>query len=204
MSDERLVDNVLTFYLAGHETTAKALTWTLYLLARSPQWADRVAREVEDVTHGNDIVHEHIEKLVLTQQVIQEAMRLYPPVPIMSRQAIADVRVDGRDVKAGTSLLFPIYAIHRHRRRWEDPDEFRPERFSAENEAAIPRYQYMPFGAGPRVCIGRTFAMMEATAMLATFARHARFEPIEGAEPVPLARVTLLPRDGMPLRVATR
>ena len=204
MGDERLVDNVLTFYLAGHETTAKALTWTLYLLARSREWSDAVAEEVARVVGGDTVTAAHCEELVVTQQVLKEAMRLYPPVPIMSRQAIADVEVAGHAVRAGTSLLIPIYAVHRHERRWEDPHAFRPERFSPENEAAIPRYQYMPFGAGPRVCIGRAFAQLEATAMLATFAREASFEPVEGVEPLPVARVTLMPKGGLPLRVRRR
>jgi cytochrome P450 len=201
MDEERLVDNVLTFYLAGHETTAKALTWTLYLLSRSPEWAAAIRDEVEQVTGGAAVAAEHVDRLAVTQQVVKEAMRLYSPVPIMSRQAIAAARIDGRDIAAGTSVLLPIYAIHRHRARWEEPDAFRPERFSPASEAALPRYQYMPFGAGPRVCIGRAFAMLEAAAMLATFVRHASFAPAGGPEPVPVARVTLLPRDGMPLRV---
>ena len=204
MSDERLVDNVLTFYLAGHETTAKALTWTLYLLARSPEWSDAVAEEVQRVVGREPLTAAHAEKLALTQQVVKEAMRLYPPVPIMSRQALVDVEIEGRAIRAGTSMLIPIYVVHRHERRWNEPHAFRPERFSPENEAAIPRYQYMPFGAGPRVCIGRAFAMLEATVMLATFAREASFEPSDGAEPVPVARVTLLPRDGLPLKVRWR
>jgi cytochrome P450 len=204
MSDERLVDNVLTFYLAGHETTAKALTWTLYLLARSRQWSQALADEVERVAGSEEVTAAHAEKLVITQQVLKESMRLYPPVPIMSRQAIADVEIEGHAIRAGTSLLIPIYAVHRHERRWDDAHAFRPERFSPENEPAIPRYQYMPFGAGPRVCIGRAFAHLEATAMLATFVRAAEFEPVEGPEPVPVARVTLLPKGGLPLRVRWR
>ena len=201
MNDEQLVDNVLTFYLAGHETTAKALTWTLYLLARSPQWAAALQDEIARVTGGAPIAAEHIERLVLVSQVLKESMRLYPPVPIMSRQAVADARIDGHDVKAGASVLMPIYAIHRHARRWADADAFDPERFSPEREAEIPRYQYMPFGAGPRICIGMAFAMLEATAMLATMLRHARFEAVEGHEPMPIARVTLIPKGGMPLKV---
>jgi len=139
---------------------------------------------------------------VLTGQVLKESMRLYPPVPMMSRQAIADARIDGHDVKAGSSVLMPIYAIHRHAARWENPHAFDPSRFSAEREPEIPRYQYMPFGAGPRVCIGRAFAMLEATAMLATMLQHARFEAVAGEEPVPVARVTLIPKAGLPLRIA--
>ena len=154
------------------------------------------------MTGGAPIAAEHIERLVLVGQVLKESMRVYPPVPMMSRQCVADARIDGHDVKAGASIIMPIYAIHRHARRWEDPNVFDPERFSPEREAQIPRYQYMPFGAGPRVCIGRSFAMLEATAMLATMLQHARFEPVEGHEPLPIARVTLTPKGGMPLRVS--
>ena len=201
MNDEQLIDNLLTFYLAGHETTAKALTWTLYLLARSPEWTAALVEEIARVTGGAPITAEHIDGLVRVRQVLKESMRLYPPVPIMSRQAVADARIDGHDVKAGTSVLMPIYAIHRHMRRWEDPDAFDPTRFSPEREAQIPRYQYMPFGAGPRICIGMAFAMLEATAMLATMLQHARFDAVDGHEPMPVARVTLVPKGGMPLKV---
>lgn len=200
MNDEQLVDNLLTFYLAGHETTAKALTWTLYLLARSPQWTARLAEEVAQVAGGADVGAPHIERLVLTQQVLKESMRLYPPVPLMTRQAVADAILQGHAVKAGTSLVMPIYALHRHARRWESPDAFDPQRFAPGREEKIPRYQYMPFGAGPRICIGMAFAMIEATAILATLLQHARFAPT-AHEPAPVARVTLVPRGGMPLRV---
>jgi cytochrome P450 len=201
MDDEHLIDNLLTFYLAGHETTAKALTWTLYLLARSPEWTAMLQEEIARVTDGGAITADHVDGLVRVRQVLKESMRLYPPVPMMSRQAVADARLDGLAVKAGTSVLMPIYAIHRHTRRWENPDAFDPERFSPEREALIPRYQYMPFGAGPRICIGMGFAMLEATAMLATMLQHARFETVDGHEPLPIARVTLIPKGGMPLKV---
>jgi cytochrome P450 len=204
MNDEQLIDNALTFYLAGHETTAKALTWTLYLLARSPQWTAALEEEIARVTGGAPVAAEHMEGFVRVRQVLKESMRLYPPVPMMSRQAVADARIDGHDVKAGASILIPIYAIHRHARRWEDPDAFDPDRFSPEREAQIPRYQYMPFGAGPRICIGMSFAMLEATAMLATMLQHARFEPTEGHVPLPIAQVTLAPKGGMPLKVRCR
>ena len=156
------------------------------------------------MTGGRPVAAEHIDRLAQVQQVIKESMRIYPPVPLMSRQAVAEAKLDGHAVKPGTSLVMPIYAIHRHRRRWEDPDAFDPERFTPEREAKIPRYQYMPFGAGPRICIGNAFAMIEATAMLATMLQHARFAPVAGYEPEPIARVTLLPRGGMPLKVSLR
>ena len=173
----------------------------LYLLARSPEWSASLEEEIERVTLGEAISAASVEKLVLVQQVLKESMRLYPPVPIMSRQATADASIDGHLVRAGTSILMPIYAIHRHARRWEDPDAFDPARFAPEREAAIPRYQYMPFGAGPRICIGMSFAMIEATAILATLVRRARFATVPGPEPTPIARVTLMPGGGMPLAV---
>jgi cytochrome P450 len=201
MDDTRLVDNLLTFYLAGHETTARALAWTLYLLARSPQWHSLLEEEIAAVTGGAPVAAEHIEQLTLVQQVLKESMRLYPPAPLIARQAIEDGELGGVPVRRGMSVVMPIYAIHRHAKRWDEPDVFDPSRFSPEREAAIERYQYLPFGAGPRICIGMAFAMIEATAMLATLLQHARFSPVEGHDPHPVARVTLLPRGGVSLRV---
>ena len=202
MNDEQLIDNLLTFYLAGHETTARALTWTLYLLARFPEWREKLCDEIKAVTGGAPVSGEHIERLVLAQQVVKESMRLYPPVPLLSRQAVEDTTLGGNPIRAGTSIAMPIYVIHRHVKRWERPDEFDPERFAPQHEEKIPRYQYMPFGAGPRICIGRAFAEIEAVAILATLLRHAHFAPVEGHDPVPVARVTLTPGGGMPLKVA--
>jgi cytochrome P450 len=204
MDDERLIDNLLTFYLAGHETTARALAWTLYLLARSPEWSEALAGEVARVAGGGTVAAEHVERLVLTQQVLKESMRLFPPVPMMSRQVVVDTTLEGHAIRAGSSLIIPIYAIHRHAARWNDPHAFDPSRFAPEREAAIGRYQYLPFGAGPRICIGMAFAMIEATAILATLLQQARFSLPPGPEPVPVARVTLLPGGGMPLRVSFR
>ncbi|HEX7605133.1 MAG TPA: cytochrome P450, partial [Usitatibacter sp.] len=204
MGEAQLVDNLLTFYLAGHETTAKALTWTLYLLARSLEWTAALEDEIERVTGGAAIRGEQVADLVKVQQVLKESMRLYPPVPMMSRQAVADARIGGHAVRAGTSILMPIYAIHRHAKRWDRADEFDPARFSPEREAAIPRYQYMPFGAGPRVCIGMPFAMIEATVILATFLQRARFALARDDEPTPIASVTLIPKGGMPLKVSVK
>jgi len=201
MNEDQLIDNLLTFYLAGHETTAKALTWTLYILARSPEWTTALKDEVARVTGGNALTAQHIDKLSLTQQVIKESMRLFPPVPIMSRQAVADTSLGGHQITAGTSIVIPIYALHRHKKRWSNPELFDPMRFAPEKEAAISRYQYMPFGAGPRICIGMAFAMIEATAMLATMLQAARFEFAGQQDPWPIARVTLLPKGGMPIKV---
>jgi cytochrome P450 len=201
MNEEQLIDNLLTFYLAGHDTTAKALTWTLFLLAQSPEWTSVLKDEIARVTGGAPVAAAHIDKLVLTQQVIKESMRIYPPVPMMSRQAVADTMLGPLAIQAGMSVFIPIYALQRHRARWHNPDLFDPTRFAPDKEAGISRYQYMPFGAGPRICIGMAFAMIEATAMLATMLQSARFGIADGHEPVPIARVTLYPRGGMPLKV---
>ena len=201
MNEAQLIDNLLTFYLAGHDTTAKALTWTLYLLAQSPEWTQALKDEIARVTSGEPITAEHLDKLVLTQQVVKEGMRLFPPVPVMSRQTVAATTLGSHPIPAGTSVVIPIYALHRHRARWADPDTFDPSRFAPEQEAKMSHYQYMPFGAGPRICIGMAFAMIEATAMLATMLQSARFGTIPGRMPMPIARVTLVPKGGMPLRV---
>jgi cytochrome P450 len=204
MNDEQLVDNLLTFYLAGHETTARALAWTLFVLSRSPEWSALLEDEIGRVTGGAPVRSEHVDKLVLVQQVIKESMRLFPPVPLLSRQAVAPVRLGGLDVVPGATVVMPIYAIQRHVKRWENPDAFDPTRFAPEREGKISRYQYLPFGAGPRICIGMAFAMLEATVMLATLVQKARFAPASDADPVPVARVTLQPRDGLPLAVTLR
>jgi cytochrome P450 len=204
MDERQLVDNLLTFYLAGHETTAKAIAWTLYLLSRSPEWTAALEEEIASATGGAPIEPAHLDRLQRVQQVLKESMRLYPPVPMMSRQAVEDVSLGGHAIRAGTSVLMPIYAIHRHAARWEHPHEFDPTRFMPERERAIPRYHYMPFGAGPRICIGMPFAMMEATAIVATLVQRARFTWAGREEPIPIARVTLVPRGGMPMRVSPK
>ncbi len=204
MNDEQLVDNLLTFYLAGHETTARALAWTLYLLSRSPEWSAALEDEIARVTGGGPVESAHLDRLVLVQQVLKESMRLYPPVPLLSRQCVAPARLGGVAVAPGATVVMPIYAMHRHAKRWEEPDAFDPARFAPEREAKIPRYQYLPFGAGPRICIGMAFAMLEATAMLATLLKAARFAPVPGHEPRLLARVTLQPGGGLPLKVTLR
>jgi cytochrome P450 len=204
MGDEQLVDNLLTFLLAGHETTAKALTWALYLVARAPDWEARMVDEIRRVAGDAPIAPEHIEHLVDVTKVVKEAMRLYPPAPVLTRITTRDLELGGKQLAAGSLVVLPIFAIHRHRQQWNDPDRFDPDRFSPEREAQYSRYQFMPFGAGPRICIGASFAMIEATAMLATFVRAAHFEVPAGHTPTPISRVTLRPRGGMPLEVWPR
>ena len=204
MSDVQVVDNLLTFLLAGHETTARMLSWALYLIARSPQWEERILGEVLAVAGNGSIATEHIERLTDTAMVLKEAMRLYPPISSLTRVAARDLELGGKKLAAGNLVIIPMFVIHRHRLLWADPDRFDPTRFTPQQEAARPRYQYLPFGAGPRICIGASFAMVEATAMLATFVRAARFEVPAGHVPIPKSGVTLRPTGGMPLRVRSR
>lgn len=204
MSDAQLIDNLLTFLAAGHATTAMALTWTLYLLAKAPDWQDRLAHEVQTVAGSDPVGAAHIDRLPLTQMVVKEAMRLYPPAPVVMRQATEDIRLGEMDCPKGSIVLVPIYALHRHKAIWEDPDRFDPLRFSPEAEAARTRYTYMPFGAGARICIGMSFAMIEATAVLASFLRGMRFLPVAGCDPEPMSRLTLRPTGGMRLLAIPR
>jgi cytochrome P450 len=204
MSDERMVDNLLAFLLAGHETTAKSLAWMLYLVARSPAWESRLLEEITAVAGCAPVEAAHVERLTATAMFIKEAMRLYPPISSLVRVATKDVDLAGTAVRAGSLIVIPIFAIHRHRLLWDDPHRFDPQRFAPEAEARLVRYQYMPFGAGPRICIGASFAMLEATIMLATFVRAARFEVPAGHVPIPLSRVALQPKNGMPLLVSMR
>lgn len=201
MSDEQIADNLLTFIAAGHETTAKALTWTLYLLARVPEWQARVREEVASVCGSSRVKACDLDKLTVTTRVLKECMRLYPPAPVMTRAVRRDLDIGGQRLKQGALIVIPIFAIHRHRALWIDPDRFEPDRFLPEAESNHFRTQFMPFGFGPRTCIGMAFAMLEATALLATLVRGARFEWDGRHTPEPVSRVTLQPKGGMPLIV---
>jgi cytochrome P450 len=204
MSDALLISNLLTLLEAGHETTAKALTWTLYLLARAPDWQERVVAEVNAVAGDGPLLPEHIGRLPVTLRVLKESMRLYPPAPVIARVTTQPLQLGGHLLPIGTQIVIPIFAIHRHRKLWDDPDRFDPDRFLPTAEAGRPRTQYMPFGGGPRVCIGAAFAMTEATALLATLVRAAQFRWDGRHLPEPVSRVTLRPKGGMPLRVTLR
>jgi cytochrome P450 len=204
MDDALLRDNLLTFIGAGHETTALALTWSLYLLGAHPPTAERVRAEIAAVAGEATITHDHVERLTFTRQVVQEAMRLYPSLPLMSRMCAEDTTAAGHPVAKGTFIFIPIYAIHRHRLLWRDPDVFDPDRWSPEESAGRHRFAYLPFGAGPRVCIGQTFALIEAVAILATLVRGAALEPDPGHKIRPLMRVSMRPQGGMPMTLRLR
>jgi len=205
MTREQLIDNILIFLLGGHRTTAKALTWTLYLLACAPEWQARLHDEIRVVAPEGSVTADHVGKLILTQQVLKEAMRLFPPLPFVARVAMRDTELGGNAVAKGTLISVPIYVVHRHKTAWSDPDRFDPSRFAEGAEPRPSSCRFLPFGAGPRVCIGSAFAMVEATVFLATFVRAARFDlPTPDFSPIPASSVVLEPKGGMPLAVTLR
>ena len=202
--DELLADNLRGFIVAGHGTTALALTWALYLVAAHPPTAARIRAEADALACvSGEFGPEQVQRLTFTRQVISEALRLYPPAFAITRVAQKDAELAGHRVKAGRRINIPIYAIHRHRRLWSDPDVFDPDRF-APGAAPVDRYSYLPFGAGPRICLGATFAMIEATTILATLVRAADFDLVAGHEVKLDARIALIPEGGMPLLVRPR
>ncbi|WP_142779237.1 cytochrome P450 [Agrobacterium sp. T29] len=204
MSDTEIIDNLLTFITAGHETTALGLAWTFHLLSQNSDVERKVIDEIKTVTAGEPVAAEHIARLTYIRQVFSEAMRLYPPAPVVTRTALQDFRLGEHDIPAGTVLYVPIYAVHRHTTLWEEPDRFDPSRFEPEKVKARHRYAYMPFGAGPRVCIGNAFAMMEAVAILAVLLQNDHLRNKSPANTEPLMRVTLRPENRLMMRVSSR
>jgi cytochrome P450 len=204
MTDTEVMTNLLTFIIAGHETTSVALTWALWLLAKDQAVQQRVADEVTAVAGGAAIGAAHVEGLPFCRQVIQEAMRLFPPAPLIPRQPKAPMELGGLPIGRKTRVHIPVFALHRNVRLWDHPNAFDPDRFTPERIKARSRYAFLPFGGGPRICIGASFATIEAAVLLASFVRAFRFEPVAGHKPKPVARVTLRPADGMPLLMTPR
>lgn len=198
MDDRQLRDEVMTIFLAGHETTANALSWTFYLLGRHPAVARKLREELAHVLGDRLPRAEDVPSLRYTRMVLAESMRLYPPAWIVARAPIEDEAIDGFFVPAGTRLLVSPWVTHRHPEVWPDPEGFDPERFA--DPSAIDRFAHFPFGGGPRVCIGHAFATMESVLVLATLARRFHLELVPGhpVEPEPL--VTLRPRHGVLVR----
>jgi cytochrome P450 len=194
--------NIVTFIGAGHETTANGLTWSLYLLSQSPEWRERAEDEADRVFDPRRPAS--FEKCETLRAVFEEALRLYPPAAMLSRQAIADDEILGVRIPAGTVVVIAPYVLHRRRGLWDNPDAFDPSRFLPGRRDRIDRFAYIPFGAGPRICIGMPFAMQEATILLANLLRAFRFELVEGHPVMPQQRVTLRPREGMKMHARRR
>ncbi|GAB4388110.1 cytochrome P450 [Albidovulum sp.] len=197
-----MVDQVAIFFLAGHETSASALAWALYLLAATPERQARVAAEGRAFAAAPSFAN--LARLGFTRDVFREALRLYPPVPMMVRETTRRERFRGRDIGRGTQIVLSPWHLHRHERLWDDPDDFRPERWQEAAARRTARSAYLPFSSGPRVCPGAGFAMIEGPLVLATLLADLRFSADSGAEPVPVAHLTVRARDGIRLRICHR
>lgn len=202
LSETEIRANVLTFIAAGQETTANCITWSLYLLSQSPEWRLRVQAEADrEFGDGADDV---ADRLVETRAVIEETNRLYPPLAAMSRAALGPDELAGQHIGRGTMVVIAPYVLHRHRALWTKPDVFDPNRFLDGARDKIDRYAYLPFGAGPRICIGATFAIQEATIVVAAIMRNFDLELAPGHAVWPVLKVTLRPKDGLPMIVRRR
>ena len=199
MNTAELRDNLLTFIVAGHETTALSLAWSLYLCAFDQGVQDRARAEVQAVLGNRAATVADLPKLKYVRQIVDEALRMYPPAAFLSRTAKAADTLCGREVRPGDTVMLPIYALHRNHLLWDNPDAFDPDRFA--DPKVIDRFAYLPFGDGPRICIGASFALQEAVIVLATLLARFRFTRISGKEPKPVLILTLRPEGGVWLTV---
>jgi len=200
MSNTQLRDEVVNVLLAGHETTSNALTWTFHQLLKYPEIYAKVNEEIQNLVKGDSPTYEELPTLVYTQAVLQESMRLYPPFWRVSRQATVDTKVKGFDIPKGTNVITSIYTIQRKELHWEDALVFRPERFLNESNDRH-KFAYIPFGAGPRICIGSHLAMNEAITILATCIKNYHFTKSFEGVPVPLLSMTMQPKDGCLVKI---
>jgi cytochrome P450 len=204
MTQRQLRDEVITLLLAGHETTALALSWTWYLLAQHPQADAKLAAELRDVLGGRAPTASDLPRLRYTEQVVTEAMRIYPPAWTIGREALADCEIGGYHIPAGTTVIISPWVSHRNPRYFADPVAFRPERWDNGFADTLPRFAYIPFGGGPRICIGNRFAMMETILVLATVAQRFHLELQDDRPVVPLPSITLRPKDGIWVKLVSR
>lgn len=204
LTETELLDNLLTFVAAGHETTATTLAWALFLLAKHPAIEVQVLAEIAAIAPTGALDADRLAALTTTRRVVQETMRLYPAAPLLLRTARRATTLGDAPLRPGASVYLPIYALHRHKAAWPRPELFDPDRFLPEQAQARHRFAYLPFGAGPRACMGSTLAMTEAVALLAVMLRRARFRVSPGYRARPLVRVTLRAQGGIPMTVEPR
>ncbi|QRG68483.1 cytochrome P450 [Brevibacillus choshinensis] len=205
MTDEQVRDEVMTIFVAGHETTANTMSWIFYLLATHPEVEKKLHDELATVLGGKLPTVEDLPQLTYTSLIVQETLRLYPAAWTINREVVEEVEIGGRMYQPGETLMMSQYVMHRDERFYENPNEFIPERFAGDLLKQIPAYAYFPFGGGPRVCIGNNFALMEAALLLATIAQRYRMRLAQAnqvVEPEPL--VTLRPKNGLPMRLEKR
>jgi len=204
MTDIQVRDEAMTLFLAGHETTANALTWTWHLLGHAPDVDRRLHDELDEVLGGRLPTMADVERLPYTTRVVTESMRLYPPAWLVGRRAVEATRLGDYDVPVRSIVVISQWVVHRDARHYPDPERFDPDRWTPEFRAHLPRFAYFPFGGGPRQCIGESFAWMELVLVLATLAQRWRFEPVAGHPVVPHAVVTLRPKYGMKMTACSR
>lgn len=197
-------DNLIGFFIAGHETTALTLTWALYLVGSHAPTAKRIREEVESVCGQGDVTYDAMPALKFTQAVIDETMRLYPPAPMLNRECHVETEVHGRKIEVGDTFLLCNYVMHRTERLWDEPLVFNPDKFLDNPALKAKGAPYMPFGAGPRICVGAAFATMESVMALATLVRDYDIEIPESCYPRPLMTVTLRPEGGVPAKLTKR
>jgi cytochrome P450 len=200
MTNLQLRDEVITIFVAGHETTALTMSWMWALLGRHPKVYDRLQAELKTVLAGRDCQMEDLPQLLYTRQVIDEALRLYPPAWVIGRRPFQDDHLGEYKVEKGSNVLMFTYGMHRHPKLWERPDDFWPERWETDRVKNLPRFAYLPFGGGPRICIGNNFALMEMTILLATLAQRFRLVPVSNELPKMDPLITLRPRGDVEMR----
>ncbi|MBI5930837.1 MAG: cytochrome P450 [Chloroflexi bacterium] len=204
MDDRQVRDEIMTLFLAGHETTANTLAWTFYLLSENPTMTDALWAELDRVLDGQVPAVENLSNLPYTQAVLQESMRLYPPAWVISRQAINDDEIGGYPIPMGSAVIVSPYVMHRNPNYWEKPEQFNPTRFLDDSRPWRPPFSYFPFGGGARQCIGMNFAMMEAQLILATVAQKYQLHLVPTTKVEPEALLTLRPRNGLPMTIEWR
>jgi cytochrome P450 len=204
MNDRQLRDEVMTIFLAGHETTGSALSWTIYLLSKHPDVRRKLNREVRDVLGDREPTLDDLPQLAYVKQVFQEAMRLYPPAWVTGRNVVEDDTIGGVHIPKGSIVQVSPYVTHRHPKHWPNPEGFDPDRFTADRVKERAPLAYIPFGAGPRVCIGNQFALMEAQIILAMLAQRMELDLVPGQTIVPAPSITLRPRDGIKVIARSR
>jgi cytochrome P450 len=204
MTDQQVRDEIMTLFLAGHETTAVSLSWTWYLLARHPEVEARLAEEVRGVLGGRLPTVADLPRLRYAEMVVTESMRLYPPAYAITRRVAEPFEVGGHPIARESVVVMSQWVVHRDRRWFDDPEAFQPDRWEHDLAKRLPRYAYFPFGGGPRLCIGNAFALMEATLLLATIAQRFRFRLAPGAAVKPMLSVTLRPAEGIPMVLSAR
>jgi cytochrome P450 len=204
MTDRQVRDEVMTLFMAGHETTAVALSWSWLLLAQHPEVDARLAEELDAALGDQAPAVGDLPALRYTEMVVTEAMRLYPPAYGMGRQAVRPTTIAGHPVRPGTVVILPTWVVHRDPRWYEEPEAFHPERWREDRARRLPRFAYVPFGGGPRQCIGNAFAMMEAVLILAAIAQRFRLVLMPGQQVTPTPYVTLRPEPGLRMRLERR